>query len=68
MTRGSPRHTMNHRAVLDLFGSSHQRCSVKKGVLKTFANFTGKKAVLESLFNKVAGLQACNFIKKTLQH
>ena len=24
--------------------------------------------VLESLFNKVTGLQACNFVKKTLQH
>ena len=42
MTRASLRHTMNHRDLLDLFRSSHQRCSVKKGVLKTFANFTGK--------------------------
>ena len=33
---------MNHRDLLDLFRSSHQRCSVKKDVLKTFANFTGK--------------------------
>ena len=24
--------------------------------------------VLESLFNKVAGLSACNFVKKRLQH
>ena len=24
--------------------------------------------MLKSLFNKVAGLQACNFIKKSLQH
>ena len=24
--------------------------------------------MLESLFNKIAGLQACNFIKKRLQH
>ena len=38
----------------------------KKGDLKNFANFTGKH--LESLFNKVAGLRACNFIKKRLQH
>ena len=42
MTRASLSHTMNHRDLLDLFRSSHQRCSVKKGVLKTFANFTGK--------------------------
>ena len=34
-------------------------------VLKNFANFTGKP-MLESLFNKVAGLQSCNFIKKRL--
>ena len=43
---------------------------LKKAVLKNFAIFTGKKPVLEleSLFNKVAGLQACNFIKKRLEH
>ena len=38
------------------------------GVLKNFAMFTGKTPVLESLFNKYAGLKACNFIKKRLQH
>ena len=27
-----------------------------------------KAPVLEYLFNKVAGLKACNFIKKRLQH
>ena len=32
------------------------RCSVKQGVLKNFANFTGKVAVL----------RACNFIKENL--
>ena len=33
------------------------------------ANITDKKKrVLESRFNKVAGLQACNFIKKRHQH
>ena len=42
-------------------------CSVKKGALKIFANFTGKKPMLESFFNKVSGLQACIFIKKRLQ-
>ena len=42
MTRASLRHTVNHRDLPDLFRSSHQWCSVKKGVLKTFANFTGK--------------------------
>ena len=33
--------------------SSHQRCHVKKGFLKTFA----KTPILESLLNKVTGLQ-----------
>ena len=45
--------------------SGHRRYSVKKGVLKNFANFT-RKPVLESLFNKVATRQACNFLKKSL--
>ena len=33
-----------------------------------FRNIHRKTPVLESLFNKVAGLQVCNFIKKRLQH
>ena len=41
-------------------------CSLKNRVLKRFANFTGKH-LCRSLFNKVAGLQACNFIKNKLQ-
>ena len=39
----------------------------KKGVLKNFANFTGKH-LCWSLFTKVAGLQTCNFIKKRPQN
>ena len=38
------------------------------GTLKNFANFTGKIHVLESLFKKASGPQACNLIKKRLQH
>ena len=53
---------------LSISRSSHQKCSVKKGVLKNFANVTGKNPVLESLFDKVPCLQACNFILKRLQH
>ena len=30
--------------------SSHQRCSVKKVILKNFTKFTGKEPVPESLF------------------
>ena len=43
--------------------SSHQRCSVKKGVLRNFAKFTWKHLCQSLFFNKVAG-GACNFIKK----
>ena len=41
---------------------------LKIGFLKNFAIFTGKAPVLESLLNKVASLQDCNFIKKRPQH
>ena len=40
----------------------------KMRALKNFVIFTGKTPVLESLFNKVAGLKAYNFIKKELEH
>ena len=41
--------------------------SFKIGVTKMY-KFHRKTPVLESLFNKVAGRQAWNFIKKRLQH
>ena len=44
-----------------------QRCSEKKLLLKLRAEFTGKH-LCRSLFNKVAGLQTCNFNKKRLQY
>ena len=46
--------------------SSHQRCSVTKGVLRNFVKFTGNQLCLILFFNKVAGLRtkACNSIKK----
>ena len=40
------------------FRSSHQWCSIKKGVLKKFAKFTGKH-LCQSLF--LIKLQACNY-------
>ena len=43
--------------------SSHWRCSVKNGVLRNFAKFTGKPLCQSFFFNKVASI-ACNFIKK----
>ena len=39
----------------------------KIDVLKNFTILTGKH-LCQSLFNKVLGLQSCNFIKKRLQH
>ena len=57
--------------VMDIFcernRSSHLRCSMKKLFLK-FCNIYRKTPVLESLFDEVAGLKTCNFIKKRLQH
>ena len=35
--------------------SSHRGCSVKKGVLRNFAKFTGKHLCQSLFFNKVAG-------------
>ena len=40
----------------------------KIGAVKNLANFTGKIFVLESLFKKASGPQACKFIKIRLQH
>ena len=42
--------------------SSHQRCSIKKGVLRNFAKFTGKHLCQSLFFNKVAS-GACNFLR-----
>ena len=51
-----------------VFRSSHQRCSIKKAILKYFVIFTGKHLCRCLFFNKVAGHQACNFFRKRLQH
>ena len=48
--------------------SSHSQMFFKISVLKSFAIFTKKTPVLESLFNDVAVLDVCNFTKKKLQH
>ena len=40
--------------------SSRSQMFFKIGALKNFANFTEKKPVLKSLFNKVAGLKDFN--------
>ena len=48
--------------------SSHQRCSIKKGVLRNFAKFTGKHMCQSLFFNKVAGLRPATLLKKRLWH
>ena len=37
------------------FRSSHQRCSIEKGVLRNFKKFTGKQLCQSLFFSKVAG-------------
>ena len=39
-----------------VYGNSHWRCSVRKGVLRNFAKSTGKHLCQSLFFNKVAGL------------
>ena len=46
--------------------SSHRRCSVRKGVPRNFAKFTGKHLCQSLLFNKVAGLMPVTYWKETL--
>ena len=45
-----------------------RRCSVKRGVLKNFANFTGKHLYQSLFFNKVAGLTNAILFKNRLWH
>ena len=48
--------------------SSHQRCSIKKYVLRNLTKFI-KKYLCQSLFiNKVAGLRPVTLLKKSLWH
>ena len=44
--------------------SSHLMCSVKKGVLRNFAKFAGKYLCQVLFYNKIAGPEPNNFIKK----
>ena len=48
--------------------SSHQRCSLRKGVLRNFAKFT-RKHLCQSLFiDKVAGPRSSTLLKNRLWH
>ena len=48
--------------------SSHQRCSMKKNVLRNSAKFTGKHLCWSLFFNKVAGLRPASLLKKRFWH
>ena len=74
-----PLHYLMQRSIQDRVEqdrSSHRRFSVKKGVPKNVAIFTGKTHVLETLLNNVANLgaflrkqfQGQRLLKKRLQH
>ena len=45
-----------------------QSCSMKEGVLKNFAKFTGKHLCHSLFFNKVKGLWPATLLKKRLWH
>ena len=69
-TKGQDPCNVNHclRKIGGIVGSSRSLMFFETSALKNFATFTGKQLELESLFNKVAGLNPCNFIKKRLQY
>ena len=48
--------------------SSLSEVLCKNGVLKNFANFTGKHLSRSLIFSKVAGLRPAFLLKKRLQH
>ena len=60
---------LKNEQTMDIFStilrSSRPNLFCEKGVLRTFANFTGKHLRQTLFFNKVAG-NACNFIQKRL--
>ena len=62
------RSKINTRKGYLICRSSHPRCSVKKGVLKHFAKFTGKHLCQRLFFNKVAGFRPATLLKKSLWH
>ena len=54
--------------MLYMTRSSHQRCPMKKGVLRNCTKFTVKHLCQSLFFNKVAGLRPATLLKKRLWH
>ena len=46
--------------------SSHQRCSVKKDIVRKFCKIYRKTPVPETLFDKVSGLRPVTLLKRSL--
>ena len=59
-----PATLLKRRLRCRCFRSSHQRCSISKGVLRNFSKLTGKHLCQSLFFNKVAGLRP--LLKKRL--
>ena len=55
-------------AIMMEFGSSHPEVFCKKGVLRNFTKFTGKRLCQSLFFNKVAGLRPSTLFKKRVWH
>ena len=52
--------------VMVIYRRSHRRCSIRKGVLKNFAKFTGKHLCRIALFHEIAGLRPATLLKRAL--
>ena len=63
-------HLKTHIRILKLqvhvykYRSSHQRCSVRKGVLRNFAKFIGRHLCQHFFFNKTADPRPATVLKK----
>ena len=57
-------HSMIHRDLLCLFRSSHWRCSIKKGVLTNFVNFTGKHLSWNLFLIKLQAFETATLLKR----
>ena len=58
----------NSLQILTIFRYNHRRCSVRKGVPRNFAKFSGKHLCQSLFFTKAAGLRPVALLKKRLCH
>ena len=56
-------HYKNGELSSAIVRSSHQRCSVRKGVLRNFTKCTGKHLSQSLNFNKLVGLRSATLLK-----